>query len=85
MFAAFFGVQAIALAGGQLARNRTVAIALALSAALYGLAYIVVALRSVYGGTIPRAVAHTTIVLFFYWLATMVVAAAIVVPVVFWK
>jgi hypothetical protein len=39
----------------------------------------------VYGGTIARALAHTIIVLTFYWLAMIVVAGAIVAPVLFWS
>lgn len=83
VFAAFFGVQAIAVAAGHVAGNGIIAPVLAVSSGVYGLAYTAAALRSVYGGTIRRALVHTLIVLFFYWIATVAVAAAIVVPVVF--
>jgi hypothetical protein len=39
----------------------------------------------VHGGTIARALAHTIIVLIFYWLAMIVVAGAIVAQVLFWS
>jgi hypothetical protein len=39
----------------------------------------------VYGGTIARALAHTAVVLAFYWLATIVVVGAIIGPMLFWR
>jgi hypothetical protein len=85
VFAAFFGVQAIAAGAGYLAGNTTVASGLGIGGLLYALIYVVLALRAVYGGTIPRAVAHAVVVLALYWLAAVVATAAIVVPVLFWK
>jgi hypothetical protein len=83
LFAAFFGVQAVATTAGHLAGNPTGTFALVVGSLLYVFIYTVLALRAVYGGTIGRALAHTVVVLTFHWLATIVVTAAIVVPVVF--
>jgi hypothetical protein len=83
VFAAFFGAQSVAAAAGYLAGNATVAFSLGMGSLLYAFIYMVLALRVVYGGTIARALAHTVVVLFFYWLATILVAVAIVMPVLF--
>jgi lysylphosphatidylglycerol synthetase-like protein (DUF2156 family) len=84
VFAVFFGVQSAAVAAGYLSGSTAVASVLGAGSLLYGVIYVVLAFRSVYGGTIARALAHTAVVLAFYWLATIVVAAAIIVPVLFW-
>jgi hypothetical protein len=84
VFAAFFGAQSVAVAAGYLAGNATVAFSLGMGSLLYAFIYMVVALRVVYGGPIARALAHTVVVLVFYWLATIVVALVIIVPVLFW-
>jgi dolichol kinase len=83
VFGAFFGAQVLAVALGYAAGSDRVAAAAGVASLLYAVTYMVLAMRKVYGGTIARAVAHTMVVLLFYWLATAAVAAAIVVPVLF--
>jgi hypothetical protein len=85
LFAAFFGVQALAVGIGYVAGNNVVGRVLGLAGLLYGFTYMVAALRVVYGGTIVRAAAHTIVVLVFYWLATMIAAASIIAPLFLWK
>jgi hypothetical protein len=85
VFAAFFGVQSIAVAGGYLTGNTAVAFSLGVGGLVYAFIYTVVALRAVYGGTIRRALARTVVVLVCYWFATMIAATAIIVPVLFLK
>jgi hypothetical protein len=84
VIAVFFGAQSVVVAGGYLAGNTGVASSLGVGSLLYALTYMVLAIRAVYDGTIARALAHTVVVLAFYWLATIVVAAATIVPVLFW-
>jgi dolichol kinase len=83
VFGAFFGAHVLAVALGYAAGSDRVAAAAGVASLLYAVTYMVLAMRKVYGGTIARAVAHTMVVLLFYWLATAAVAAAIVVPVLF--
>ena len=85
VFAAFFGIQSIAVAAGHLSANATVKSVLGLGSLLYAFVYMILALRAVYGGSTARAAAHTIVVLAFYWLATILVAAAIIAPVLFWN
>jgi hypothetical protein len=85
LFAAFFGVQAVAVGGGYLSRSETVAFIAGALSLIYALSYMVIAMKAVYGGTTARAVAHAFVVLGLYWLATIAVAVAIVVPVLWWK
>lgn len=85
VFAASFGAQAVAVAAGYLTGRATVTFVLGMGSLLYAFIYMVLALRTVYGGTAGRALAHTVVVLAFYWLATVLVAIAIVVPVLFWR
>lgn len=85
LFAAFFGVQTIVVAGAWLIPSRVGDAALGICSLAYFVTYMVLALRTVYGGTAGRAVAHTLMILAGYWLATMIVVAGIVVPVVFWR
>jgi hypothetical protein len=82
VFAAFFGAQAVAVAAGWAAGRPMVGGALGVAAFVYGLIYLVLAIRSVYGGTLPRALVHAMIVLAFYWVATIVVAGVIVGPLI---
>ena len=77
LFAAFFGVQAIADAIGFLSGSRIVAGALGAASVLYVLTYMTLALSAVYGGTRRRAVADTIIIAVFYWFATVITAVAI--------
>jgi hypothetical protein len=58
---------------------------LGIGSVVFAVIYMVVALRTVYGGTVIRALVHTLFVLFFYWLGAIVVTAVIIVPVVFWR
>jgi hypothetical protein len=85
VFAAFFGVQALATGAGHLAGSPWVSAVLSAGTVLYYVAYAAIALRAVYGGTFGRALGAAVIVLVLYWLATIVTAAAIVVPVLFWR
>jgi hypothetical protein len=85
VLAASFGVQAIAMMPGFIAGHPAVTALMAAASLLYTFAYMVIALRVVYGGTVRRALRDTVVVLFFYWLATVIVAAAIIVPVLFWR
>ena len=85
VFAAFFGVQALSTGIGYLAENETVSVLLGIGSVAFAVIYMVVALRTVYGGTVIRALVHTLFVLFFYWLGAIVVTAVIIVPVVFWR
>jgi Protein of unknown function (DUF3667) len=82
VFAAFFGAQALAVAVGWAVGHPMVGPALGVAAFVYGLIYLVLAIRSVYGGTLARALVHAMLVLAFYWVATIVVAGAIVGPLV---
>lgn len=83
VFAAFFGVQSLAVAAGYLAGNTAVAASVGVAVVVYALIYMVVALRVVYGGTMGRALWHTVVVLVAYWLVTLAVVLTIVAPVVF--
>jgi hypothetical protein len=84
VFAASFGAQAVAVAAGYLAGSRMIAFSLGAGTLLYAFIYMVLALRAVYGGTLPRALAHTVVVLALYWVAATVVTVAIILPVLFW-
>jgi hypothetical protein len=79
VFAAFFGVQALARVIGWVAGGTVEAVVVAISM-MYAFGYLVLSLRAVYGGTTGRALAHAMFVLVFFWLATILVAAAIIVP-----
>ena len=85
LFAAFFGAQAVAVAGGYLSQSETVSVIARALSLIYALCYMVIALKTVYGGTTARALAHTAVVLILYWLATIFAAVAIVVPVLMWR
>ena len=79
--AAFFGVQAFATAVGYLAGRKEVTAAIGAATIVYVVIYMAAAMRSVYGGTTARAVAHTVVVLALYWMAMIVTTVAIVLPV----
>lgn len=83
MFAAFFGIQAIAVALGYVTGSARVTAVLGVASLVYSVGYLVLALRNVYGGTIARAIGHAAILLVFYWVATVAAAAAIVFPALF--
>jgi hypothetical protein len=75
--AAWFGMQAIVLGAGALAKNQTVWVAVAFVSVLYGVAYVVLALRAVYGGTWPRTIRDTAIVMALYWATVAMTGASI--------
>lgn len=85
VFAAFFGVQSIAVAVGYLSGSTVVKSVLGIGSFLYAMVYMILAMKVVYGGTSARALAHTILVLAFYWVATIVVAGAIIAPLLFWN
>jgi hypothetical protein len=85
VFAAFFGAQAIAVAAGWAVGHPVAGSALGAAAFIYGFVYLVLAIRSVYGGTVVRALVHAMIVLAVYWVATIVMAGAIVGPLIWAK
>jgi hypothetical protein len=84
VLAAFFGIQALAVALGAPMRGLAfVEPVLGILGAIVSAVYMTAAVRAVYGGTRGRALAHTLAVLFLYWIATILVAVAIAVPAVF--
>ena len=50
-------------------------------AVLYGLAYVVLAFRTAYGGTIGQALRRSAVVVAVYWFAVILASAALVLPV----
>ena len=85
ILAAFFGVQAVAIAAGYLAGRQEVTAATGAAAIVYVVIYMAAAMRNVYGGTTARAVAHTAVVLALYWMAMIFTTIAIVLPVLNWR
>jgi hypothetical protein len=83
VFAAFFGVQALAVGAGYLVGRPWAVNAFAIASITYAVIYLVRAMKTVYGGTTARAIVHSLIVLFFYWVATVVTAIVIVLPVLY--
>ncbi|MGH8635602.1 MAG: hypothetical protein ACREUZ_00545 [Burkholderiales bacterium] len=83
VFAAFFGVQALAVGAGYLVGRTWAVDAFGIASITYAVIYLVGAMKTVYGGTTARAIAHSLIVLFFYWVATVVTAIVIVLPVLY--
>jgi hypothetical protein len=84
LFAAFFGVQALGVGLGYLSRSDVIAAGLGAVSTLFAPVYMVLAMRTVYGGTLARSLAHTALVLTAYWLASIIVTGAIIAPVLFW-
>jgi hypothetical protein len=75
--AAWFGVQAIALGTGTLARHRAVWVVVAFVSVLYGVGYVALAFQAVYGGRWRRAIRDTLIVMALYWAAVATTGASI--------
>jgi len=81
--AAFFGAFTVtALADGAFG-DGPITSAVGLLSMLYSLAYIVLALRTVYGGSVRRALAEGVVIGASYFVLTIATAVAILVPVIF--
>jgi hypothetical protein len=83
VFAAFFGLQAMSVGVGYLAGNQLVLGVLGIASIVVAVAYLAIALKVVYGGSIARALLHTIVVFTLYWVAAIAVTALIIVPIVF--
>jgi hypothetical protein len=83
VFAAFFGVQALALGAGYLIGRTWAVNAFGIASITYVVIYLIRAMKTVYGGTTARAIAHSLIVLFCYWIATVLASVAILLPVLY--
>lgn len=81
--AALFAAGAVAAAAAELTGNGFVEKAFEVLVVVYGLVYIVLAFRAVYGGPLRRAILRAAVVGGIYFVAVVAATLAIVLPAVF--
>jgi hypothetical protein len=82
--AALFAAGAVA-AAARLAKPRAFQYGVVALATLYALAYVVLAFRRAYGGSIRRAIMRAAVVGIAYWAVIILAVIAIVLPVLLWR